>query len=410
MNQPPKPPPKRALDRSNTRPVEEEGGAPNRHDPRAEPPSHPPPDPPGSARVPRIPQVQNVPVPAGALRVPRPEVAAPPPDPGPPSSIKSEFSKDFLLRSMLPPIGGDDDVEDTRVGATVVGAPAYKKPETAQAKSAYLTVIAGNRAGEMFKLAQEETVMGRGPQSTIHLDSDGVSRKHARVVRQGDDFVLEDLQSTNGTWVDEKRVTFHKLEDGDRVQVGTEVIVRFNLHDELEAALQQQLYESAVRDPLTRAYNRKHFAERLRAELAHAARHKTHLSLIILDIDFFKKVNDTHGHPAGDAVLRSIAAAIQKVIRVEDVFARIGGEEFALLARGIDGNNGALFAERLRKGIERLSIPWTEITIPVTASFGVATFTELTDPRDGDTFVSVADRRLYQAKASGRNRVVGPGM
>src|SRR5262249_33550271 len=157
-----------------------------------------------------------------------------------------------------------------------------------------------------------------------------------------------------------------------------------------EAALQQQLYESAVRDPLTRAYNRKHFAERLRAELAHATRHKTHLSLIILDIDYFKKVNDTHGHPAGDAVLRSIAAAIQKVIRVEDVFARIGGEEFALLARGIDGSNGALFAERLRKGIERLSIPWTEITIPVTASFGVATFTELPDPRDGDAFVSIA--------------------
>jgi diguanylate cyclase (GGDEF)-like protein len=327
------------------------------------------------------------------------------PEGGPPSS-----AKDLLLRSMLPPLAGDDDPEDTRV-ATVVGAPAYRPQQQAAAsKTAYLTVIAGNRAGEMFKLAQDETIMGRGPQSTIHLDSDGVSRKHARVVRQGDDFVLEDLQSTNGTWVDEKRITFHKLKDGDRVQVGTEVIVRFNLHDELEAALQQQLYESAVRDPLTRAYNRKHFAERLRAELAHATRHKTHLSLIILDIDFFKKVNDTYGHPAGDAVLRSIAAAIQKVIRVEDVFARIGGEEFALLARGIDGGNGSLFAERLRKGIERLSIPWSEITIPVTSSFGVATFTELADPRDGDAFVAIADRRLYQAKSQGRNRVVGPGM
>lgn len=402
MHDPPKPPPKRALDRANTRPVQEESGVGHRPDPRAEPASSP--------RNPKIPSLQNVPVPAGAMRTTQnepPPQPLPPEPPPPPSSAKG----DFLLRSMLPPIGGDEDVEDTRVGATIVGAPAYRpKQDAAQTKTAYLTVIAGNRAGEMFKLASDETIMGRGPQSTIHLDSDGVSRKHARVVRQGDDFILEDLQSTNGTWVDEKRVTFHKLKDGDRVQVGTEVIVRFNLHDELEAALQQQLYESAVRDPLTRAYNRKHFAERLRAEMAHATRHKTHLSLIILDIDFFKKVNDTHGHPAGDAVLRSIAAAIQKVIRVEDVFARIGGEEFALLARGIDGANGVLFAERLRKGIERLSVPWNERTIPVTASFGVSTFTELPDPRDGDAFVSIADRRLYEAKSGGRNRVVGPAL
>jgi two-component system, cell cycle response regulator len=290
----------------------------------------------------------------------------------------------------------------------VVGAPAYRPKQQSPARRAYLTVIAGNRAGEMFKLEGEEIILGRGPQSGVHLDSDGVSRKHARVVRQGDDFLIEDLKSTNGTWVEDRRITFHKLKDGDRVQVGTEVIVRFNYHDEMEAQLQQQLYESAVRDPLTRAYNRKHFAERLRAELAHAIRHKTHLSLIMFDIDYFKKVNDTYGHPGGDQVLRAIANAIQRVIRVEDVFARVGGEEFALLARGIDGTNGYLFAERLRRGIERLEIPWNTGAIPVTASFGVSTYTELKDPTDGDRLVAEADRRLYEAKTGGRNRVVGP--
>ncbi|GAC1536652.1 MAG: hypothetical protein NVS3B10_00700 [Polyangiales bacterium] len=389
MAEPPKPPPKRPPAQTVPRAQPIEGQAVHgRADPRAEPAS--------------APRFGNVPVPS-ALRPSQQQ-----PGVADPSASPSSARNDFLLRSMAPPMY-DDEGEDTRVGATIVGAPAYRPAQQAASiKMGYLTVIAGNRAGEMFKLDGEETVLGRGPQSAVHLDSDGVSRKHARVVRQGDSFIVEDLKSTNGTWVDEKRITFHKLKDGDRVQVGTEVIVRFNLHDEMEAALQQQLYESAVRDPLTGAYNRKHFAERMRAELAHAARHKTTLSLIILDIDFFKKVNDTHGHPAGDAVLRAIAGAIQKVIRVEDVFARIGGEEFALVARGIDGPNGILFAERLRKGIERMQVPWNAGNIPVTASFGVATFTELADPHDGDALVSLADRRLYQSKSGGRNRVVGP--
>ncbi|MGZ3473575.1 MAG: diguanylate cyclase, partial [Polyangiales bacterium] len=245
------------------------------------------------------------------------------------------------------------------------------------------------------------------------LDSDGVSRKHARIVKQGEDFIVEDLGSTNGTWIEDESVKFRKLSDGDRVQVGTEVIVRFTCLDDMEAQLQQQLYESAVRDPLTRAYNRKHFVERLRSEIGHALRHRGNLSLILLDIDHFKHVNDTWGHPAGDAVLRAISAAIQKAIRVEDVFARIGGEEFALVARGIDAQNGVLFAERLRRGIERLVIPWQNTTLPITSSFGVATLTEMYSgeaPKslDGDILVARADQRLYQSKTGGRNRVTGP--
>ncbi len=355
----------------------------------------------------------NVPVPPGALDHGRPH-APPAPAAPPPSSSNLSRSGDFLLSSMLPPRLGDsdDDVEQTRVGATVVGAPAYRPKSEQAVKTAYLTVMAGARAGEVIKLAHAETILGRGPQSTIHLDSDGVSRRHARIVRQGQELIVEDLGSTNGTWIDDQRVTFRKLEDGDRIQVGTEVIVRFNFLDDMEAQLQQQLYESAVRDPLTKAYNRKHFQERMRSEIAHALRHRGQLSLILFDIDHFKRVNDTLGHPAGDAVLKAISSAIMKTIRVEDVFARIGGEEFALLARGIDAQNAMLFAERLRRGIERLAVPWNGSTIPVTSSFGVATLVELYSgeaPKsiDGDLLVARADQRLYPAKSGGRNRVVG---
>jgi diguanylate cyclase (GGDEF)-like protein len=396
----PKPPPPRSASG-----IQEDRGVPSRRDPRAEPDTPVPVVPSAGssskqtlARPHVLPQLSNVPVPTGALA---PPVSKPQP--------QSSGRNDFVLQSMAPPrIHEEEDVEQTRAGATIVGAPAYRPSAGTSTKKAYLTVIAGSRAGEMFRLEEDETILGRGPQSTIHLDSDGVSRRHARIVRQGDDYLAEDLKSTNGTWCNEKRITFHRLIDGDKLQIGTEVIVRFNFHDELEAGLQQQLYESAHRDPLTRAYNRKHFGERLRSEIGHAVRHRTQLSLILFDIDHFKKVNDTFGHPGGDAVLRAISGAILRVIRVEDVFARIGGEEFALLARGIDGKNGVLFAERLRRGIERLQIPWEGRAIPVTSSFGVATVAEMPQPPEEDALVALADKRLYEAKTGGRNRVVGP--
>jgi two-component system cell cycle response regulator len=339
----------------------------------------------------------NVPVPAGAVRQSFDGFA---PISGMPSRLRS---------------GGDDDGETTRVH-TLVGAPQFAGKPQASVKLPFVTVIAGHRAGEMFRLDQEETVLGRGTSSTIHLDSDGVSRKHARIVRQGNDFILEDLGSTNGTWIEQRRIQYHRLVDGDRVQVGTEVIVRFNFHDEMEAQMQQQLYESAVRDPLTRAHNRKHFQERLKGEIAHAIRHNGQLSMVLMDIDFFKKINDSWGHPAGDAVLKAFAGSMMRVVRVEDVFARIGGEEFALLARGVDGPNATEFADRLRRGVEKMNVPWGGGAIPVTASFGVAALAEIFPPPyapglappEGDPLVTLADQRLYQAKSSGRNRVVGP--
>ncbi|MFI5297945.1 MAG: diguanylate cyclase [Polyangiales bacterium] len=354
---------------------------------------------PRNVPVPQAPRMEQV----TARRVQSRVIDAPPP---------SSRPSDGFLASMIPSRPesmSTEEAEQTRVGATVVGAQAFIPKLEPSNKKAYLTIIAGHRAGEMFELDDDdESIIGRGAQSAIHLDSDGVSRKHARIVRQGDGYVLQDLGSTNGTWVDNKRISFHTLVDGDRVQIGTEIIARFNFHDELEAGMQQQLYDSAVRDPLTRAYNRKHFHERLAAELAHAARHRTHLSLVMLDIDHFKRVNDTHGHPAGDAVLRAIAGAVMKVVRVEDVFARVGGEEFALLARGVDGPSATAFADRLRRGVERLPVIHEGTELHVTASFGVAAVSELPSS-DATALIKLSDERLYAAKNGGRNRVVGVG-
>jgi diguanylate cyclase (GGDEF)-like protein len=161
-------------------------------------------------------------------------------------------------------------------------------------------------------------------------------------------------------------------------------------------------YESSIIDGLTGAINRKHFDDRLIGELAFSKRHKVEVSLLILDVDHFKDVNDRLGHQAGDAILRQLAATIRDALRVEDLFARYGGEEFAIIARGIDRAGALAFAERVRTLVAATAFVHEDIRIPITVSVGVAS---LADCRDAsvDQLITLADSRLYVAKASGRN-------
>ncbi len=156
---------------------------------------------------------------------------------------------------------------------------------------------------------------------------------------------------------------------------------------------------------LTTAFNRRHFDERLHTEVAYALRHSSDVSVILFDIDFFKKVNDSHGHPAGDAVLRHVAKVAMNQLRAEDVFARYGGEEFAVLLRGIALAGCARAAERIRATVEVLPAAHERQAIPATLSGGCATLTEC-EPRSAAQLLALADERLYAAKESGRNRVV----
>jgi diguanylate cyclase (GGDEF)-like protein len=176
--------------------------------------------------------------------------------------------------------------------------------------------------------------------------------------------------------------------------------------DDVEEALLRRLYESTVTDGLTGAYNRKHFGERLAGEVAYARRHDTPLSLLMLDIDHFKKVNDTYGHPAGDRVLRSFTDTLRHTLRAEDVLARYGGEEFVIIARGLDTEHAMHLGERIRTLVAETPIDVEGHTVELTVSIGVASLAcEGANAADG--LVAVADRRLYAAKAAGRNRCIG---
>jgi diguanylate cyclase (GGDEF)-like protein len=272
------------------------------------------------------------------------------------------------------------------------------------ASRATLTVLTGVDSGQVISLDGPAHVLGRGPHADFSADDPGVSRAHAKLLRKPDGrFVLEDLGSTNGTFVGARRVKSCEIKSGERVQLGPNVLLRFAIVDDTEEEMQRRLYESSTRDALTHAYNRKYLMDRLIAEIAHARRHKTDLAVLMLDLDYFKKTNDQYGHLVGDHVLRSVAARLLKLIRIDDVFARYGGEEFVIVARATAHDDAVRFAERARVAIEEMQVHASIATIRVTMSIGLASIAECEG--DAGALLALADARLYRAKTLGRNRV-----
>ncbi len=269
---------------------------------------------------------------------------------------------------------------------------------------AYLVVLAGSAVGEMFKIEQERTVIGRGAKAQVRLIDDGISREHAEVVLAGNEIVLRDLGSTNGTFCNGAKVATRPLVDGDKILVGSTTILKFTYHDNLDEVFQRQMYESALRDGLTKAFNKKYFGDRLESEFTYSVRHGSPLTLVMFDIDHFKKINDTYGHQAGDTVLSELSALMLMSLRAEDVFARYGGEEFAVICRGSDLAQGQVVGERLRRAAESRTFSHDGKVISITISVGLAGLPDAAI-KDAAALVSAADAALYASKQGGRNRV-----
>jgi len=292
-----------------------------------------------------------------------------------------------------------DEVTNVHMPLLGPGNSAPTKPD-----AAYLVVLAGAMMGEMFRLTEERTVIGRGQKADIRILDDGISREHCEIVSAGGRMVLRDLGSTNGTFCKGVRVKGHELGDGDKILVGSNTVLKFTYHDQIDSDFQRQMYESALRDDLTKAFNKKYFMDRIESEFAYSIRHQIPLTLISFDLDHFKKINDTHGHLAGDYVLTEVSSTIISSIRVEDVFARVGGEEFTVICRGTPAEPGLVVAERLRTAVERRQFTYNNKSIPVTLSVGMATVPGH-GLKDAVGFMSAADKALYAAKHGGRNKV-----
>ena len=268
-----------------------------------------------------------------------------------------------------------------------------------------LVVLSGNQMGTIIPIVGEEIVIGRGPEAQLYLDEPTLSRLHARVFRKNGRVMVEDLGSTNGTFIKGEHIHGAvALEDGDRIALGGHVLLRFFVQDVVEARATLCLYESSVRDALTGAFNRRYLDERLIAEHSFAERHGLDLAVLMVDIDHFKLVNDQHGHAVGDAVLKVVAESIRRIIRPEDLFARYGGEEFVIVARAVDQRGAVILAERVRKRIEHLPLP-DNGPAGLSVSVGVAVATPEQPFESPAELVAAADRALYVAKSEGRNLV-----
>src|SRR3954470_1008501 len=241
--------------------------------------------------------------------------------------------------------------------------------------SAALVVIYGTELGKKYDLNRPETVIGRSSKADIMVDQESISRSHAALTNKGGQISVRDMGSTNGTFVNDEMVqSDFQLRNGDLVKIGR-TIFKFIAGGNIEAAYHDEIYRLTTVDGLTQVFNRRYFEETLERELSRCNRYGRALSLVLLDIDFFKTINDTHGHLAGDHVLKHVASSLKTRVRREDIVARYGGEEFGLLLPEVDLKGAVLLAEKARKLIEKTRFEFDKTEIGVTVSAGVAALT-----------------------------------
>jgi diguanylate cyclase (GGDEF)-like protein len=262
----------------------------------------------------------------------------------------------------------------------------------------------GPGMGTRYTLADNPVVIGRGSDCEIRINDHSVSRRHVRLQPGADGYYVVDLQSTNGTFVNDVPASMHKLKDGDYVRVGN-CIYRFLAGGNIEAEYHEEIYRLTIIDALTDIHNKRYLLEFLDRELARSARYARPLSLVMFDIDRFRAINEELGHLGGDFTLRELAARIKGNVRKEELFARYGGEEFAVVLPETTREGAVTLSERLRQVIATQPFRYEERSFTVTISLGVAT-TSGDQSMTPSALIRLADDKLYQAKHEGRNRVV----
>ncbi|RLB52583.1 MAG: GGDEF domain-containing protein [Deltaproteobacteria bacterium] len=295
----------------------------------------------------------------------------------------------------------DDSSEAKKKTVVTVISKITERPV---AQAACLVVIYGLDLGRKYNLEKPSLIIGRSSKADIQVDQESVSRSHAKLVNSGKAVIIRDLGSTNGTYVNDDLIEESQLRDGDLIKIGR-TIFKFLSGSNIENSYHEEIYRLTTVDGLTNVYNKRYFMENLEREMSRASRYDRQLSLLIFDIDHFKQINDTYGHLAGDHVLKRLAAVVMENIRREDFLARYGGEEFAIILPEIDRPNAVVMAEKIRRLVEASDFSFEGTEISLTISVGVATIED--QASDAVDLIRQADGNLYQAKRSGRNKVVG---
>jgi diguanylate cyclase (GGDEF)-like protein len=300
-------------------------------------------------------------------------------------------------------VSSETEDEKTRVTAIV------QKPlagEGAPKGSDCLVVIYTKEPsllGRRFVLDASPIRIGRGTENQIVLEGDSVSRRHAHFEQRSGAWWCVDDGSTNGSYVNDEQIMREaRLANGDRIKIGP-TIFKFLSGQDVESQYHEEIYRMTIIDGLTQVHVKRYLLEALDKEVMRARRHVRDLSFLMLDIDHFKKINDVHGHLAGDYVLKEVARLIQHRIRRDEVLARYGGEEFAIILPETNLEGARALAEGLRERIEQSRFVFQGEIIRVTISIGGAL---LEDDAVSTDLIGRADEKLYAAKRAGRNRVI----
>ena len=285
----------------------------------------------------------------------------------------------------------------------IADGSVFSIPKPQRKVSACFIQYTGKNLGKRYQLDSSSMTIGRSPDTNIRIDEQSVSRQHARCHAAGMQIDIEDLGSSNGTFVNDQRITNRTaLKDGDIIRVGA-ILLKFYSSNNMENVVHDRIYKEATIDAGTKTFNKKHLLESLETEYESAKKYGTPLSLIYFDLDFFKKVNDTHGHNAGDFILLELSNIVKGSIRKEDIFCRFGGEEFVILMPNIDARMAFESAERVRTSIEEHTFEFDNKKLKQTISAGISQLNpSMASSKD---LLDNADRNLYKSKQNGRNQV-----
>ncbi len=273
----------------------------------------------------------------------------------------------------------------------------------------YFIMVNGGIPGAMLQLSASGTRIGRAVDNSIQLPDPSLSRYHAFLEEDEEGQIrLSDLGSTNGTYLNGRRLpdrTPVSVRDGDRIQLGSTIVVKFVRPDPCEERFQREMFERTVRDSLTGLYNRAYFLSEVGLLGDRGALRGLDMAILMIDIDHFKRINDDHGHDTGDLVLREVAGVLRQSLRGDDLIARYGGEEFVAALPVSAPDQAAERAERIRAMLAGRRILIGSRPMRVTVSIGVA-YAPAGRPRSVASLIAASDQGLYQAKNNGRDRVV----
>jgi diguanylate cyclase (GGDEF)-like protein len=287
-------------------------------------------------------------------------------------------------------------------------AETLRNPDGRTAAPAAFLVFAypaGPAVGNRYPLGDGPTYIGRQEDCAVRSADVSVSRYHAGILRREDgEYVIFDLGSMNGTFVNDRRGREAVLRDGDELRVGN-CIYRFLAGEDVEAEYREEVYRLTTRDGLTRVSNRRHLHEVLVREAARGEQHARPLSLVLFAIDHFEAVNVRFGRLAGDTTLRELCTRVRVVLRRDELLARFGGDEFAVVVPEAGPEEAREAAERIRAAIEKQPFAYCGRAFSVTISLGVAV-TCPAEPLGVDELIARAVASLDKAKEAGLDAAV----